>query len=110
MASETWDEVITRYQEIYLRSRYADNAKGILNLIPRIKDNPVFAGVEPGASLTALCLKIPDHKVKIFFWCEKYGEEYSISIQDNSEEKWTTINDAQIISVLEQNIREISRK
>lgn len=110
MPSESWDEVITRYQEVYLHSRNADNAKGILNLIPRIRDNPTFVDVVPSTSLTALCLEILGKKGKVIIWWEKDREEYSVSVQDdsNSEEKWTKVNNEQIIPILQQHIQKIS--
>ncbi len=108
MASEKWDKIIARYQEVYLHSRYEENARGILNLIPSIKDNPAFVDVIPTTSLTALCLEFPGKKTNILIWYE--SGEYSISVQGNSarEEKWTKINDKNIIFALQKHIQEIS--
>lgn len=110
MPSEDWDKITVRYQDVYLNSRHEENAKGILSLIPRIKDNPAFADVVPSTSLTALCLEIPGKKAKVLIWCEKDGVEYSISLQDDlqTEEKWTKVSNKEVIPVLESYIQKIS--
>jgi hypothetical protein len=110
MASEKWDKIVARYQEIYLHSRYEENARGILNLIPLMKDNPAFADVIPTTSLTALCLEFPSKKTNILIWYE--SGEYSISVQGDStlEQEWIKIGDENIIPVLQQHIQEISSK
>ncbi|MCL4249037.1 MAG: hypothetical protein KJ065_12900 [Anaerolineae bacterium] len=110
MPSEEWDEIIARYQEVYLNSRFAENAKGILKLIPRIVADPAFADVVPRTSLTALQLEIPGKKTRILVWSENDGSEYSISLQDNStyDEQWTRVSDDQIVSVLREHIQRIS--
>jgi hypothetical protein len=110
MPSEKWDEIVTRYEEVYLHSRYEENAKGILNLLPRIKDDQIFVDVVLTTSLTALCLGVPGKKARALIWYE--NGVYSVSVQGDSsnEEKWTEVSDENIVSVLQQHIREISSK
>ncbi len=83
MPIEEWNQITVRYQEEYLYSRYAENARGILDLIPRIKDDPLFAEVVPFTSLAALCLEVPDNKSRIVVWYENHSEEYTISIEND---------------------------
>ena len=109
MPIKEWNEITARYQEEYIHSRYAENARGILNLIPRIKDDPIFADVVPFTSHTALCLEVPDNKFLVVVWCEKGSEEYTISIEkDGIVDEEIKISDSKIVSTLQEYIRKIS--
>jgi hypothetical protein len=80
MAYGNWDDVITSYETIYLKSNVSEHAKGILKLIPEIRDYFLHDGLIPGTTHSTLFLEIPNSITRILVWCEgddKYTIYYS---------------------------------
>ena len=94
-----WDEVIPAFDEIYQRSisesspnfgrqevnrQYAEHARGILNLIPRLRNDPDLRHVTVGTSHYSLFIEVPNTRKWLFVWCELPGPKYTISYYANN--------------------------
>lgn len=102
MSFGNWDDVLTDYQEIYIHSRYSEHAKGMIQLIPRIREDANFADVLPGTSLSTLFLKVPNKETRVHIWCEEVGKTYRVYLyhhEDGSSDE-RIVDDSEIIPVL----------
>jgi hypothetical protein len=108
MAFGDWDKVISSYEEIYLKTKYATQAKAMLELIPKIREHPSFNKVFPGTSHAALFLEVPEKKTKIQVWCDSPGVFtvylYNTIVGVHEE---VAVNDTQVIPTLEQYLERI---
>lgn len=109
MVHDTWETVISRYENVYIDTREPENARGILDLLFIIKDDSRFADLRPGSSHMALILRSSEDGSKIVIWCRKYEQEYRISLEDHwgNEKKVTVVNKEELISTLAQYVGSI---
>jgi hypothetical protein len=70
MAYGSWEAVIREYNDIYINTRFGEHAKGILNLIPVIREQVDLTNVIPSTSHATLVLQYPDTRVSVRIWCE----------------------------------------
>jgi hypothetical protein len=73
----TWGLIIERYQFALNDPRYMALAQGMLSVIPKLREHPKFAVLEPSMALLALTLRLPGYYRTIHLYCEQ-PDLYSI--------------------------------
>mgnify|MGYP000322795586 CR=1 FL=1 len=68
MAYGNWDDVIKGYKNIYLHSRYEENAKAMLDLIPHLRKQFDGEDIIPGTSHGTLFLVKATKKTQIYIF------------------------------------------
>jgi hypothetical protein len=83
MAYGNWDEIIAVYQGMYAESpRTSEHASAMLELIPKIRDEPALQGIVPGTSHATLFLQVPQKGKAVYVWYENGG--YDVDLYDFS--------------------------
>ncbi len=111
MSFNDWDKVLADYQEVYIHSRYEEHAKGMLNLIPRIREDDAFMEVIPGTSHATLFLALPNKKTQVHVWCEQLASKYSVYLYnpEHRQSEMIMVNDGEIIPTLKSYIYKINQ-
>jgi hypothetical protein len=108
MAYGNWDDVIRQYKEIYVHSRFAEHAMGILELIPLIRNDATLATLVPGTSHTTLTLALPPNKIQIFVYCEKVRQLYTVYLYPPEPVETALVIHAEILTVLHSLVEQLS--
>lgn len=87
MAYGNWDEIVKELTDHYLHapSPYDEHARGILGLIPRLRQEVALSDLIPITSHGTLVLEYPGIKTRINIWSEKAGEKFKIYLYDGNE-------------------------
>jgi hypothetical protein len=102
MNDNTWNKIESRLRDyLDLGSSYGENIRGLLNLIPIIKNDPVIQRSTPGVSLVNLIIRIPEKIPVIYIWCERPDLIYTIYIYDeNGSRDYISINKDEVLKTL----------
>jgi hypothetical protein len=112
MSFGDWDAVERDYREIYLHGRMAENAKGILELIPKIKGQVYLQDVSPGISHGDFFLSRSEGKGPKKPWvkvrCVQLGiYEICMSDRDRGDYDEVIVKDEEIVQVLQEYVRRL---
>jgi hypothetical protein len=108
-----WEKVIRMYEELPQdSSRYSEHVRGMLDLIPDIRNNPKLSDAMPGTSHTILILEISGVQSNIAIWCERINEVYRICIYDpvsNTESDVKLVDRGNVILLLERYVEKLRK-
>lgn len=109
MSYGNWNEVSDEYRNIYLKSRYSENARGMLELIPKLQSEPSLMDVIPGTSLSMLFLEIPGKQASVHVWCEQIYVIYSVYIDypDNSRGEVYIVDANQVVNKIKECVEQL---
>lgn len=105
-----WDKITQAYTDIYIHSRYAEHAQGIIDLIPYLRNDVELSDLTPFTSHCTFVFEHPDTNLTLDIWCEKAGEQFRVYLYDGQKvtDEIIVSND-DILSVVRQYAEKLRR-
>ena len=112
MAYGNWDKIIGEYKNLYIPSRYGQEAIKTLEIIPKLRASSLLSRVTPFTSLGTLGFKIPGKETEVMVLPKVMENEFRVRLYLPSRNKIIeehNVSKEEIVSELEKYVKQVKQ-